>query len=323
MPLTSDPKILKLAEDLLGKFRTAFGEHPGFRPVHAKGVLLTGRFTPAPQAASLTLAPHAIRSSTPVTVRFSDTTGIPLAPDNDPNASPRGMAVRFHLAERVHTDIIAHSADGFPARTGDEFLEFLTALVASAGKPSPTPIEQYLGSHPAALAFVQKASAIPASFAREAYFGVTAMKFVNRQGASQFGRYRIVPAAGVQHLSAAEAGAKGANYLFEDLAARLGSGPVRFDVVVQAAAEGDAVDDATVLWPADRPLIPFGSLTLTGISADNAHMQKQMIFDPIPRVEGIEPSDDPLLELRAAIYLISGRRRREAPEAQAGASGAR
>ena len=40
--------------------------------------------------------------------------------------------------------------------------------------------------------------------------------------------------------------------------------------------------------------------------------QKHVIFDPIPRLAGIEPSDDPLLELRAAVYLISGRKRREA-----------
>jgi catalase len=42
--------------------------------------------------------------------------------------------------------------------------------------------------------------------------------------------------------------------------------------------------------------------------------QKHIIFDPIPRLDGIEPSDDPLLELRAAVYLISGRRRLTAPE---------
>jgi catalase len=46
--------------------------------------------------------------------------------------------------------------------------------------------------------------------------------------------------------------------------------------------------------------------------ADTLTEQKHIIFDPIPRVDGIEPSDDPLLELRAAIYLISGRRRRAA-----------
>jgi catalase len=46
--------------------------------------------------------------------------------------------------------------------------------------------------------------------------------------------------------------------------------------------------------------------------ADNAKEAQRIIFDPIPRVDGIEPSDDPLLELRAAIYLISGRQRRAA-----------
>jgi catalase len=45
---------------------------------------------------------------------------------------------------------------------------------------------------------------------------------------------------------------------------------------------------------------------------DDVAEQKHLIFDPIPRLAGIEPSDDPLLELRAAIYLISGRRRRAA-----------
>jgi len=74
------------------------------------------------------------------------------------------------------------------------------------------------------------------------------------------------------------------------------------------------VDDATVHWPASRPVIPFGRIELRAKADDNIQQQKHIIFDPIPRVDGIEPSADPLLELRAAIYLLSGRRRREAPE---------
>jgi catalase len=77
------------------------------------------------------------------------------------------------------------------------------------------------------------------------------------------------------------------------------------------------VDDATVHWPADRPLINLGTIVLTSLIDDNAREQKKIIFDPIPRVDGIEPSDDPLLELRAAVYLLSGRRRRQAPESYA------
>jgi catalase len=307
MPLPTDERLIALAEELLKQFDTIFGLHPGFRPAHAKGALLAGTFTPASGAAYLTRAPHIQSESTPVTVRFSDTTGIPLIPDNDPNASPRGIAIRFHLGERVHTDIIGHSTDAFPTRTGAEFLEFLRAL------GTPSSIEAFLGAHPKALAFVQAPKPAPSSFARESYFGITAMRFTNKDGQSRFGRYRIVPEAGMDHLSDAAAAARGPNFLFDELTERVSRGPITFRVVVQVAASGDIVDDATVHWPEDRLVSDFGRIVLTVPLADSGPAQKQIIFDPIPRVDGIEPSEDPLLELRAALYLLSGRRRRAAP----------
>jgi catalase len=319
MPLPSDERLIQLGNELIEQFNTIFGRHPGFRPAHAKGILLTGTFRPSPEAASLTRAPHLSRVSTPVTVRFSDSTGIPAIPDNDPNANPRGMAIRFHLADHVHTDIIGHSADGFPTRTGQEFLEFLRAVAASdpsKPSPSPSPVEVFLGTHPAALAYVQTPKPSPSSFAREAYFGVTAFRFINQDGVTRHGRYRITPEAGIEHLDDAALQRKDGDYLFEELASRVRAGSVRFRVQVQIAGEGDIVDDATVHWPGDRPVIDFGAVALTAQAPENDLEQQRIIFDPIPRVDGIEPSADPLLELRAAIYLMSGRRRRQAGEPQ-------
>ena len=63
--LSGDP----LAEPIVDALRTAAGPHPGFRPAHAKGLFCVGTFAPAAEAAELTRAPHAARSSTPVTVR--------------------------------------------------------------------------------------------------------------------------------------------------------------------------------------------------------------------------------------------------------------
>jgi catalase len=313
MPLPTDEKLLALAQDLLKQFDTIFGLHPGFRPAHARGTLLTGTFTPDPDAVSLTRAPHITRPSTPVTVRFSNSTGIPLLPDNDPNANPRGLAIRFQLAEHVHTDIVSHSTDGFPARTGQEFLEFLQAVAASGPEtPSPKPIEQFLGSHPAALAFVQAPKPSPSSFAKETYFGVTAMRFINKEGAGRYGRYRILPDAGIEHLDPEVTKDKGPNFLFDELTERIAAGPISFQIFAQLANDGDEVNDATVHWPEDRPLTRLGQIVLTAQVGNDDQDQKKIIFDPIPRVDGIEPSDDPLLELRAAIYLISGRRRRGA-----------
>ena len=289
------------------------GLHPGMRPAHAKGILLAGTFTPAPAAAALTRAPHLHRESTPVTVRFSDFAGVPTVPDNDPNASPRGFAARFHLGEHVHTDIIGHSVNGFPARTAEEFADFLHAAGASGpGAPKPSPIEVFLGTHPAALRFIQAPKPIPTSFAKESFFPVNAYKFTNQSGVIQFGRYRIRPDGDGAYLDAAAAAAKPANFLFDEIKDRLAQGPVNLHIAVQLAAPGDIVDDSTIQWPEDRPQVEFGTIELTGVIASNDAEQRHIIFDPIPRVDGIDSSGDPLLQARADVYLATGRRRRTA-----------
>jgi catalase len=53
MPLTTDEKLLALSRETIEVFdKVNGGVHPGFRPAHAKGILLGGAFTPAPEAAS-------------------------------------------------------------------------------------------------------------------------------------------------------------------------------------------------------------------------------------------------------------------------------
>jgi catalase len=313
MPLPDDERVVALANDLVAQFDTLFGLHPGFRPAHAKGVMLTGTFTPNDEAQTLTAAPHLARSSTPVTVRFSNSTGLPQIPDSAPDANPRGLAVRFNLAEHVHTDIVSHTIDAFPARDGYEFLELLKAIAASGPDvPSPKPVETFLGSHPAALAFVQAPKPFATSFARDTYFGVTAFAFTNAAGETRYGRYRIVPEAGNEYLSDEAAAKLEPNYHFDEIVERVKKTPARFTILVQVAEPGDVVDDATQHWPETRKLVELGTLELTEAVSDTEAQQKHIIFDPIPRVTGIEASADPLLELRAAIYLLSGRRRRKA-----------
>ena len=67
MPLTTDERLLALSRDVLKAFeRVDGGINPGYRPAHAKGILLEGVFTPSPEASSLTSAPHIKRRSTSV-----------------------------------------------------------------------------------------------------------------------------------------------------------------------------------------------------------------------------------------------------------------
>lgn len=338
MPFPSDEQLMQTAAGLVAQLKTLFGSHPGFRPgqfvpiitgnqeqstdlpftaAHAKGELLAGTFTPSAEAAKLSKAPHFQAATTPVWVRFSNSTGIPNIPDNAPDANPRGLAIRFHMPEvdgrRQHTDIIGHSVPLFPVRTGDEFLEFLYAAGASGpDAPHPTPVEQFVGSHPSALAFVTYPKPSPASYATLQYYGVSAFKLVDSAGHETFIRYQVVPEKGIETLDAAAVEAKGENYLQDELPTRLKSGPIIFKIVAQIADNGDVTDDATVQWPESRKVVELGTVKIEGIVLEGAKEQKNVIFDPIPRVEGVEPSADPLLEMRAAIYLLSGKERRAA-----------
>jgi catalase len=304
----------ELIQELLDALDQLFGLHPGFRPVHAKGVMCSGLFTPAAEAATLTRAPHATRPSTPVIVRFSDFAGVPTIADNDPGgAGPRGFAVRFYLAEHVHTDIVGHSQDGFPTRTGEEFLQLARALAASGPEVTwPTPLDDFLATHPKAKQFLEAPKPIPSSFARESYFAVTAFLFTNGDGTPRYGRFRIRPQEGNAYLSAADAAKKPANFLIEEIAERLAKGPIKLGVSVQLAANEDDVADSTVRWPDSRPEIAFGTITLTELVDDSDPEKRKIIFDPIPRVDGIDASADPLIEVRSGLYLLSGRRRRAA-----------
>ncbi|OAP64652.1 hypothetical protein AYL99_00624 [Fonsecaea erecta] len=318
MPLSTDDKTNETAAALVKTLQGAFHTPPGFRPAHARGILLNGTFTPSSEAGSLSSAHHFTASSTPIIVRFSNSTGIPQIPDNAGDANPRGIAVRFVLPDkngrRQHTDIIAHSTPFFPVRTGEDFLELLGAIGASSAPnaPKPSPIEVYLGKTPSAAAFVSAPKPTPASFATEKYFGLNAFKLVASDGTGTFVRYRITPDAGESHLTDEEAKAKDPAFLHNEIQTRIIDGGASFTLWAQVAEEGDPTNDVTIHWPESRKLVPLGTIKLEAVADDNDEKQRTIIFDPVPRIDGVQASDDPIIDMRASVYLISGRERRAA-----------
>ncbi len=282
------------------------GVHTGFRFMHAKGLVVTGTFTAAPGARSISKAAHLAGGSVPVTVRFSDGTGNPMIPDPDTRGAPRGMAIRFTLPGGGFTDIVAISHNGFVVGTGEEFLAFLTAVSKTTPtSPHPNPVEQFLGAHPRALKFIQDVQPLPVSFATLAYFGNNALLFVDSAGKKRAGRYQILPAAGIATLDSAAAAKATPNYLFEDLPKRLGKGPVKFRLVVQLANPGDPTNDGSIVWPNDRKLVELGTITLTTVAPKNDELQRELTYNPIFLTSGIELADDPLIPLRSAVYALS------------------
>ncbi|HTO39471.1 MAG TPA: catalase, partial [Rhizomicrobium sp.] len=196
-------------QQLVDALYAAFGDHHD-RAVHAKGIFLEGSFEPTAEAATLSKATLFSSGKLDLVARFSNFTGIPNIPDPSANANPRGFALQFYLPDDTQTDIVAHSFNGFPVATADEFGVLLRAIASSGpGAASPTALDQFLATHPIAKAFLTTQKPAPDSFSTLSYFGVNAFKFTAANGTTTFVRYRFVPQAGEHFVSAEDLKTKG------------------------------------------------------------------------------------------------------------------
>ncbi|KAF8849676.1 hypothetical protein BDZ45DRAFT_732090 [Acephala macrosclerotiorum] len=110
----------------------------------------------------------------------------------------------------------------------------------------------------------------------------------------------IVPVQGVMKYSMADAEAQGKSYLFDDLEFRLThEKPIKYRFMAQLAEEGDEINDSAKManrfWTMDE-------------GAESGRDQKRINYDPAPGyIDGIGVNDDPLVEMRTAVYLMSGK----------------
>jgi catalase len=287
--------------------RKLAGPHPGFRPVHAKGIVCAGTFRPSPDAKRVSKAAHLQGAAVPATIRFANASGNPAIADGAPGV--RSMAVKLQLPDGKQTDILGNSVEGFVASTPEQLLEFLRAQLPdhATGKPDPQAVPKYLGKHPNAAGFIQRVGQkpIPASYAQAAYHAEHAFRFTTADGTSVFGRYHFVPEAGEAYLSPEDGGKRAADFLRDELEGRLKKGPVVFHLQLQLAEMKDPTDDPTVLWPAERKRVELGRLEITSISASSLADERRLIFDPNNLTPGIEASGDPILAARSVAYSIS------------------
>ncbi len=294
--------------DAVDAANAAFGRHADSRALHAKGTLLKGTFTATPQAAGLTRAGHMQGEPVPATVRFSNGAGNPKLPDYAPDV--RGLAVKLYLSDGARTDIVAQSAPRFPVSTPEAFVELLSAQHRSPAMAWKLPI--FLARHPQAarrLPANLPALRPPTSYGACRYYAVHAYRFLDGQGGSRYVRYTFVPEAPEDKLSAREAKRRGRDYLQQEIRDRLSRGPIRFTLELQIAAGGDKVDDPASDWPGHRQRLRAGVLEITGLESERETKGDVLVFDPMRVVDGIEPSDDPVLRFRPGAYSESVARR--------------
>jgi catalase len=86
-----------IPDEIVDALNKVWGVHPGFRANHAKGIVGQGTFVATPEAAVLSRAAVFTGDTIPVTIRFSDSGGLPTVADGSNAAKPHGLAIKFHL----------------------------------------------------------------------------------------------------------------------------------------------------------------------------------------------------------------------------------
>jgi catalase len=288
------------------------GEHPGFRPTFAKGLCTEGTFTATPDAAELSTAEVFAGEPVPAVVRLSVGGGNPQA--SDKGRSLRGMAVRLQPPGGDELHLVMISAPVFLVRDPADLIPFLEARTPdpATGKPDQAKIDAFSQAHPetTAQAAYLKTAPVPASYAHAPFWAVNTFYFVNAAGGRQPARWVVEPVAGVVGLSEEQLATGPDEFLADEFRSRLERGPAEWDVHLQLPEACDPLEDATAVWPETRRTVNVGRLAVTEATpAGEAGSCDAMLFDPMVLPEGIEPSDDPVLQVRSAAYAVSYSRR--------------
>jgi catalase len=127
------------------------------------------------------------------------------------------------------------------------------------------------------------------------------VQFTDAQGRNRFVRYQFIPEAGEHNLTPGEEATKSADYLSEELAARVAANPVRFTWYAQIAEDSDVIDDPATPWPDDRQRVPLGHIVIDQVGPNSPEADRSLAFMPGSQPPGIEFAD-PMLTIRNASY---------------------
>ncbi|MGE4366580.1 catalase family peroxidase [Thermomonas sp.] len=297
------------------------GIHPGFRRAHAKGVCISGRFVSSGAGATLTragmLAPDAV---TPVLGRLSIGGGDPHAPDATTRV--RSMGLLLSSANGQQWRMAMNNFPFFAVSTPEAFYEQALANRPdpATGKPDPAKLAALLQRHPEIAKFQQwaKTAPWPDSWGNTQFNGVNAFRFSDGRGKSHFVRWSMQPQLAFAPMEAARRAEAEPDYLADDLRTRLARGPLRWDLVLTVAADGDPITDPSQPWPSDRQRVVAGTLEIDAMQPQASGACRDVNFDPTVLPAGIAPSADPVLAARASVYAQSyNRREREIALGQA------
>ncbi|MGV3558863.1 catalase [Larkinella arboricola] len=259
---------------------------------------------------------------TPLFVRFSTVIHGGHSPET--LRDPRGFAVKMYT-EDGNWDLVGNNLKIFFIRDALKFPDFIHAF-----KPDPVTNRQdpnrqfdFISHTPEAMhmiTFLFSPWGIPASYRHMQGSGVNTYKWVNSEGEAVLVKYHWEPLQGIKNLTqkqAEEIQAKNFNHATQDLYEAIEQGEFpEWELNVQIMSDDDHPEldfdplDDTKLWPNDQfPWYPIGKMTLNRNPVNYFAEVEQSAFGTGVLVDGLDFSDDKMLQGRTFSYSDTQRYR--------------
>lgn len=259
---------------------------------------------------------------TPVFVRFSTVAGGTGSPET--LRDPRGFAVKFYT-EDGNWDLVGNNLKIFFIRDAIKFPDLIHSQ-----KPDPVTniqsgerIFDFISQTPEAMhmvTFVFSPWGIPANYRQMQGSGVNTYKWVNADGEAVLVKYHWEPKQGIRNLTQAQAEeiqGKNYNHATQDLYEAIERGDYpEWELLVQIMSDDehpeldfDPLDD-TKIWPEDQfPWLPVGRMVLDRNPQDYFTEVELAAFGTGVLVDGLDFSDDKMLQGRTFSYSDTQRYR--------------
>ncbi len=259
---------------------------------------------------------------TPVFIRFSSVIHGGHSPET--LRDPRGFAIKFYT-EDGNWDLVGNNLKVFFIRDPIKFPDLVHAFKPDpvTNRQDPNRIFDFISHTPEAMHMITwlfSPWGIPATYRHMEGSGVNTYKWVNADGVGHLVKYFFLPKQGVKCLTQAQAEeiqAKNFNHATQDLYEAIEQGEYpewEFCVQIISDDEHPELDfdplDPTKIWSPDQfPLLPVGRVILDKNPVNYFAEVEQAAFGTGVLVDGLDFSDDKLLQGRTFSYSDAQRHR--------------
>ncbi|MFN8533708.1 MAG: catalase [Dehalococcoidia bacterium] len=259
---------------------------------------------------------------TPLFIRFSTVIHGGHSPET--LRDPRGFAIKFYT-EDGNWDLVGNNLQIFFIRDAMKFADVVHAFKPDpvTNRQDPNRLFDFVSMQPSAMHMITwlfSPWGIPQDYRHMRGSGVHAYKWVNDKGEAVLVKYHWIPKQGEVNLTQAQAEAIQAtnfNHATQDLYDAIARGDYpEWELQVQLLEDGEHPEldfdplDATKIWPPERfPMVPVGKMVLNRNPENYFAEVEQAAFGTGVLVDGLDFSDDKLLQGRTFSYSDTQRYR--------------